>query len=73
MPELLSYQEEGQVLVIRLERPESGNALNRQLQRELIAAWEHLEAEDGLLVGVVHGSGGMFSVGHDVPELLNAA
>ena len=73
MPEFLSYREEGPVLVIQLKRPESGNALNRQLQRELIAAWEHLEAEDGLLVGVVHGSGGVFSVGHDVPELLNEA
>ena len=73
MPELLSYQEEGPVLVIRLERPESGNALNRQLQREVLAAWEHLEAEDGLLVGVIHGSANVFSVGHDVPELLDAA
>ena len=72
MPELLSYQEEGPVLVIRLERPESGNALNRQLQRELLAAWEHLEAKDGLLVGLIYGSANVFSVGHDVPELLNA-
>lgn len=73
MPETLSYQERGPVLVVQMERPGSGNALNRQLQGELISAWEHLEAEDGLLVAVVHGTGGMFSVGHDVPELLNAA
>ena len=73
MPQLLSYMEEGPVLVVQLERPESGNALNRELQRELLAAWEHLEAEDRLLVCVIHGSGGVFSVGHDVPELLNAA
>lgn len=72
MPEHLSYREEGPVLVVQLERPESGNALSRQLQRELIAAWEHLEAEDGLLVGVIYGSAGVFSMGHDVPELLNA-
>ena len=56
MPELLSYQEEGPVLVVRLERPESGNVLSRQLQGELLSAWEHLEAEDGLLAAVVvHG------------------
>ena len=73
MPELLSYQSQGPVLVVRLERPGSGNALNRQLQSELIAAWEHLEADDVLLAGVVHGSANVFSVGHDVPELLNAA
>jgi enoyl-CoA hydratase/carnithine racemase len=73
MPELLSYLEEGPVLAIQLERPEPCNALNRQLQRELIAAWEYLEAEDGLLVGVIYGSANVFSVGHDVPELLKAA
>jgi enoyl-CoA hydratase len=73
MPELLSYIEEGPALVIQLERPDSGNALNRQLQRELIAAWEHLEAEDNLLAGVIHGVANNFSVGHDVPELLGAS
>ena len=73
MPEILSYLEEGPVLVIQLERPESGNALNRQLQRELIAALENLEAEDNLLAGVIHGGANDFSVGHDVPELLNAS
>lgn len=73
MPESLSYQENGPVLLIQLERPQSGNALNRQLQGELLEAWEHLEAHDELLVGVVHGSANVFSVGHDVPELLNAA
>lgn len=73
MRELLSYQEEGSVLVVRLERPESGNVLNRQLQRELMSAWEHLEAEDGLLAAVIHGGENIFSVGHDVQELLSVA
>ena len=73
MPELLSYQEEGPVLVVRLERPESGNVLSRQLQGELLSAWEHLESEDRLLAAVVHGGENVFSVGHDVPELLSAA
>ena len=73
MPELLSYQQNGQILVVRLERPESGNALNRQLQRELLEAWEYLETDDDLRVAVVQGAGGIFSVGHDVPELLDAA
>lgn len=73
MPEFLSHQEIGPVLVVRLERPDSGNALNRQLQDELLEAWEHLEVQDGLSVGVIHGGPSVFSVGHDVPELLDAA
>ena len=49
MTELLSYTEEGPVMVVRLERPESGNVLSRQLQREILSAWDYLEAEDRLL------------------------
>ena len=73
MTELLSYTEEGPVMVVRLERPESGNVLSRQLQREILSAWDYLEAEDRLLAAVIHGGEDVFCVGHDVHELLTAA
>ena len=69
MPPLVSILREEKVLVIGLARPETGNALSRSLQGELAEAWTQLEADDGLLVGVLHGEGGVFSVGHDVSEL----
>lgn len=62
---------QGPVLLVEMRRPEGGNALSREMQQGLVAAWEELESEDGLLVGVLHGSGGGFSVGHDVEELLS--
>ena len=58
------------VLVVEMQRPGEGNSLSRALQEELSAAWSQLEADDELLVGVLHGNGGVFSTGHDVAELL---
>ena len=71
MSELVACEKDNSVFVIELRRHELGNLLNRQLQHELVAAWEEFEADDSLLVGVIHGAGGVFSVGHDVAELLN--
>ncbi len=62
---------QGPILLVEMRRPETGNALSWELQRGLVAAWEELESEDDLLVGVLHGTGGDFSVGHDVEELLS--
>ena len=62
---------QGPVLLVEMRRPETGNALRRDMQQGLVDAWEQLESEDGLLVGVLHGAGRDFSVGHDVEELLS--
>ena len=67
----INCTQQGPVLLVEMRRPESGNALSRELQQALVAAWDELESEDGLLVGVLHGAGGDFSVGHDVEELLS--
>ena len=69
MSPLVSIWKEQRVLVVEMVRTETRNALSRSLQRELTEAWRQLEADDDLLVGVLHGGGGVFSVGHDVPEL----
>jgi enoyl-CoA hydratase len=65
----LTKRREGKVLVLELARPKEGNALNRALQRELSAAWRELEDDDGVVAAVLHGSEGVFSIGHDSDEL----
>jgi enoyl-CoA hydratase len=65
----LKKRTEGNVLVIELARPGAGNALNRELQAELIAAWQAFEDDDGLRVAVLQGTNDVFSIGHDVAEL----
>ena len=67
----LNCTRQGPLLLVEMLRPEAGNALNQELQQCLATAWEELESEDSLLVGVLHGAGGTFSVGHDVEELLS--
>ena len=54
----INCTQQGPVLLVEMRRPESGNALSRELQQALVAAWDELESEDGLLVGVLHGAGG---------------
>ncbi|MBI4202051.1 MAG: enoyl-CoA hydratase/isomerase family protein [Chloroflexi bacterium] len=65
----LATRHEGHVLVIEMQRPLLKNALSRALQHELVSAWQELEGNDDLWIAVLHGVGGVFSVGHDVPEL----
>ena len=73
MSPLLTTRTEGRVLVVEMARPQEGNALNRELQTELAVAWRRLESDEELLAGVLHGSGGVFSVGHDVQELASGS
>ena len=73
MSPLLTTRTEGRVLLVEMARPQEGNALNRELQTELAGAWRRLETDGELLTGVLHGSGGVFSVGHDVQELASGS
>jgi enoyl-CoA hydratase len=68
--DFVATRTEGKVLVVELRRADKGNALNRQLQRELTEVWQELDDNDGLLIGIVHGGPEVFSIGHDVEELL---
>lgn len=60
---------EGNILVVELTRADQGNALNRELQQQLAAAWRAFEDDDALRVAVLHGATAVFSIGHDVQEL----
>jgi len=70
---LLKKRIDGHVLIVEFARADSGNALNRMVQRELAEAWEALENDDDLRVAVLHGGPDVFSIGHDVAELAAEA
>ena len=63
----------GDVLVIKLSRPEAGNTLNLQTQRALQETWREFESSDQHQIAVVHGTADVFSIGHDVKELTEGA
>jgi enoyl-CoA hydratase len=56
----------GRVLVITLNRPEVRNAVNAALAEGVGTALDELDADDGLSVGIVTGTGGFFSAGMDL-------
>ena len=66
---LIRTSAERHILTVELCRAAEGNALNRELQRELVSCWEQFEADEELWMAVLHGEGGVFSIGHDVEEL----
>jgi enoyl-CoA hydratase len=64
--------ERGQVGIITFNRPQALNALNTQMARELVAALEELELDDGVFAAVLTAEGDRaFCVGADLKERKN--
>lgn len=62
------------VLVVRLNRPEVGNALSRRMREPMARIWEWLDADSDLRVAVVTGAGDRhFCTGADVREIAETA
>lgn len=67
--ETILTETHGRVLVIRLNRPQALNALNRQLASELIAAAVSAENDDGIGCLLITGSDRAFAAGADIKEM----
>jgi enoyl-CoA hydratase/carnithine racemase len=65
----LSYEEDGPVARITLNRPERHNALSMQLSDELTAALERVRDSGALKVLVIGGAGETFCAGDDITEM----
>ncbi len=66
MAETITYEVDGRVATVTLQRPEKLNAITRQLQVELLAALAEAEADPNVHVAVVTGAGRGFSAGYDL-------
>src|SRR5688500_15870909 len=67
MYEHLTYEQDGPVTVITIDRPERMNAIGPQTHRELVEAWDRFRTDDAALVGVLTGAGDKaFSAGGDL-------
>jgi enoyl-CoA hydratase/carnithine racemase len=58
----------GQVVVIRMNRPDRLNALGRELRMGLAEAWRAFQDDDGLEVAIFTGTGRGFCAGEDMKE-----
>jgi enoyl-CoA hydratase len=63
---------EGPVLTITLNRPDKRNAFNPEMLCRLCDAWDLLDSDDELRVGILTGAGGTFSAGADLDRLVGA-
>jgi enoyl-CoA hydratase len=59
-------EERDRVLVITIDRPKARNAIDGATATALAAAFDELDARADLAVGVLTGSGGVFSAGMDL-------
>jgi enoyl-CoA hydratase len=55
--EHLTYEQDGPVTVITIDRPERMNAIGPQTARELVDAWDRFRTDDAALVAVLTGAG----------------
>jgi enoyl-CoA hydratase len=65
----VTVERDGPVLLIGLNRPDKRNAMDLKALDELAAAYELLDADDDLRVGVVFGHGDHFCAGLDLAEV----
>jgi len=71
MAELVTVAREGDVLVIRLNRPEKKNAMTRVMYDAVVEAFAVAD-RDGLGAILIAGSGGSFMAGNDLADFLAA-
>ncbi len=67
--ETILTEQRGRVGWITLNRPEALNALNSQVMRDVVAAAEAFDADEGVGAIVVTGSGRAFAAGADIKEM----
>jgi enoyl-CoA hydratase/carnithine racemase len=60
----------GQILVVRMNRPERLNALNQEMRTRLAETWTEFRHDDGLDVAIFTGTGRGFCAGEDMRESL---
>ena len=60
------YEVQNQIAFVTLNRPESMNAVNRQMTRELVDACRQVEEDSGVRIAIFSGAGDRaFSAGMD--------
>jgi enoyl-CoA hydratase/carnithine racemase len=67
---VVEIERHGQVLVVRMNRPERLNALNHELRSELAATWTEFRHDNELEVAIFTGAGRAFCAGEDMKESL---
>jgi len=66
MSELVKVEVVDRVQIITINRPEARNAINYETAHELARAFDQLDADDSIVIGILTGAGNTFSSGMDL-------
>ncbi|MGD9803941.1 MAG: enoyl-CoA hydratase/isomerase family protein [Hyphomicrobiaceae bacterium] len=69
---VVETEQHGQILVVRMNRPESLNALNTEMRQKLAETWTEFRHSKELEVAIFTGTGRGFCAGEDMKESLAA-
>ena len=70
----VTYEQDGPVVTITIDRPERMNAIGPAVAEELVAAWDRFRAEETALVAVLTGAGEeAFCAGGDLKDAFSGA
>jgi len=69
---LVTYEVVDHVATITLNRPESRNAINGAMRRDLNAAWDCFRDDEDAWVGILTGAGEVFCAGADLTDSVGA-
>src|SRR4051794_41175431 len=69
---VVETERHGQILIVRMNRPERLNALNHEMRSELAAIWTGYRHSKEQEVAIFTGSGRGFCAGEDMKESLQA-
>ncbi len=67
---VVETERHGQILIVRMNRPERLNALNHEMRVMLADTWSEFRANDALEVAIFTGTGRAFCAGEDMKESL---
>jgi enoyl-CoA hydratase/carnithine racemase len=67
---VVETERHGQILVVRMNRPERLNALNHEMRTRLAETWTEFRHSDQLEVAIFTGTGRAFCAGEDMKESL---
>ena len=68
MAETILYEKQGNIVTITLNRPDSLNAINRQLRQEFSDAIVEFDSDQEAYVAIITGAGRSFCSGRDLKE-----
>lgn len=71
MFETIALEKEGRVGILKLNRPNSMNAMNGRMMQELADCFEALKEDRSIQVLIIGGEGRAFSAGGDIKEMMD--